>query len=140
MQLLNKMLFCVCWGAGVDSTAMLIRMIKLGLRPAMITFADVGAEKTGTYEFIPIFTEFLVAHGFPAPVVCVYQPQPETAAKYLQAVVQVAKSLKIKLSKIQLDRLSRIYGNMVGNFTMPSITFGGKACSVKWKLQAQEPM
>jgi hypothetical protein len=129
----------VCWGAGWDSTAMLIMMFLRGLRPALITFADVGGEKQGTYDFIPIFTRWLVERDFPAPTICEYKPKAATQAKYRAAVLAVAHKLQIDLSETQLARLSRLFGNMVANQTLPGIAFGMKTCSIKWKVEAQEP-
>lgn len=129
----------VCWGAGWDSTAMLIEMERRGQRPDMITFADVGAEKPGTYEFIPLFQKWLADHDFPQATVCEYKPKDDTSARYRAAVVAVADRLGIALTDIQLRRLSRIYGNLVANDTLPGIAFGMKSCSIKWKVEAQEP-
>lgn len=129
----------VCWGGGWDSTAMLIRMLKLGIIPALITMADVGAEKQGTYDFIPIFSQYVVDHGGPRPVICSYEPMEKTSARYREAVLDVADRLGVKLTGEQVQRLSRIYGNMVANETLPGIAFGMKSCSIKWKVEAQEP-
>jgi hypothetical protein len=118
---------------------MLIMMFLRGIRPALITFADVGGEKQGTYDFIPIFTRWLVERDFPAPTICTYQPKTETQARYRAAVVQLAKKYDIDLSERQLARLSRLFGNMIANETMPGIAFGMKTCSIKWKVEAQEP-
>jgi len=134
-----KQPIAVCMGFGWDSTAMLIEMERRGERPDLITFADVGAEKSGTYAFIPVFAEWCRDHGFPEPTTCVYQPKDETTARYRKAVVGLARQLDITLSEIQLTRLSRLYGNMIANSTLPGIAFGPKSCSIKWKLEAQEP-
>ena len=130
---------CVCLGFGWDSTAMLIRMVQRGERPALITFADVGAEKRATYDFLPVFTEYLVDHGFPAPKTCTYQPRPETHSRYRAAVLQAQQRLNLDLSPQQIDRLSSLYGNLLANQTLPSQAFGLKGCSMKWKVEAQEP-
>lgn len=118
---------------------MLIEMEKRGERPSLITFADVGAEKRGTYQFIPVFQQWLADHDFPQAQICVYQPKDATSAKYRQAVVDVAERLGLTLTDVDLARLSRLYGNMVANETLPGIAFGPKSCSIKWKLEAQEP-
>lgn len=123
----------------MDSTALLIEMEKRGERPDLITMADTGGEKEGTYQFIPIFTQWLVDHDFPAPTICVYQPKEKTQDRYTEAVRSVAGRLKFRLSTVQLERLARLYGNMVANDTLPGIAFGPKSCSIKWKLEAQEP-
>jgi hypothetical protein len=109
-----------------------------GLRPDVITFADVGGEKQGTYDFIPLFMQWLRDHAFPEPKVCVYQPQHATREKYRNAVLVLAKRMRIDLSETQLARMSRLFGNMIANETLPGITFGMKTCSIKWKVEAQE--
>jgi len=129
----------VCWGAGIDSTALLIEMHRRGIRPDLITFADCGGEKNRTYAFIPIFRQWLADHDFPDVTICEYRPKPETAARYREAVLDVANKLGIDLDESELARLSRLYGNMVANNTLPGIAFGPKSCSMKWKLEAQEP-
>ena len=129
----------VCLGFGWDSTAMLIEMHRRGIRPDLITFADVGSEWPATYAFIPLFKQWCRDHGFPEPVTCIYEPKEETTAKYRRAVLKVAKRLDLILDELQLARLSRLYGNMVANATLPGQAFGVKSCSIKWKLEAQEP-
>jgi hypothetical protein len=129
----------VCWGAGWDSTAMLIEMQRRGMRPDLITFADVGAEKPGTYDFVPLFDQWLADHDFPRVTVCEYQPLAKTTERYRAAVLDVAARLGIALDDRQVARLSRIYGNLVANETLPGIAFGMKSCSIKWKVEAQEP-
>lgn len=136
---MNKCATAVCWGAGWDSTAMLIEMERRGERPDLITFADVGAEKAGTYAFIPVFTQWLIDHGFPAPVICEYRPKEVTRGRYRQAVADLLDDLGLDLAELEIDRLSRLYGNMIANETLPGIAFGPKSCSLKWKLEAQEP-
>lgn len=116
----------------------------------MITFADHGGEKrlpdrekgdeVGTYEFIPIFSQWLQDRGYPAPIRCRYTPKPKTHEKYITAVREVVDRLQLKtIDEETIQRLSGIYGNMVGNKTLPSLAFGMKGCSVKWKIEAQEP-
>jgi hypothetical protein len=41
-------LMAVCYGAGVDSTTMLVALKQAGLRPDIITFADLSTEKPPT--------------------------------------------------------------------------------------------
>jgi hypothetical protein len=129
----------VCWGAGWDSTAMLIEMERRGIRPDLITMADVGAEKQGTYDFIPIFSQWCLDVGFPEPTICVYEPMAKTADRYREAVISAAEFLSISLDEVRIKRLSRIFGNMIANETLPGIAFGMKSCSIKWKVEAQEP-
>ncbi len=118
---------------------MLIEMYLRGIRPDLISMANAGGEKKKTYEFIPIFSAWCRDVGFPEPVICDYRPKPETTARYREAVNGVADRLRLKLDDVQLDNLSRLYGNMIANETLPGIAFGPKSCSLKWKLEAQEP-
>ena len=144
-----KQPIAVAWGAGWDSTAMIIEMINRGEEISLITYADTGGdikspdpergEQVSTHEFIPIFTEWLRDRGVPAPVICYYNPKPITTDRYSIAARQVAADLGLNLSDSRISQLSRLYGNMVANETLPGIVFGPKSCSIKWKLEAQEP-
>lgn len=133
------MAITVCWGAGWDSTAMLIEMHRRGIRPDMITFADVGAEKQGTYDFIPLFVQWCKDVDFPEPTICMYQPKDATHERYKAAAQAAADRRGVVLSEVRLNRLARIFGNMVANETLPGLAFGMKSCSIKWKVEAQEP-
>ena len=53
----------VSYGVGVDSTAMLIGLNRLGIRPDLILFADTGGEMPETYEYLPIIGRWLKAQG-----------------------------------------------------------------------------
>ena len=47
------------WGAGVDSTAMIVELAERGEPIDMVLFADPGAEKSATYAFIPVFRAWM---------------------------------------------------------------------------------
>lgn len=103
----------VAYGAGVDSTAMLVGMHRLGIRPDLILFADTGGEKPETYAYIrSVVQPWLVSVGFP-PVITV---------RYLPVRVQYMT----------------LEGNCLDNKTLPSLAFGYKKCSLKWKRQPQD--
>ena len=51
------------WGAGVDSTAMLIEWVERGLPLDAVLFADTGAEKPETDAFVPVFQSWLRDRG-----------------------------------------------------------------------------
>src|SRR5438093_838895 len=55
----------VAYGAGVDSTAMLIGLWQRDLRPDAILMADTGGEKDQTYAFLPVMDDWLRDHDFP---------------------------------------------------------------------------
>jgi len=102
----------VCYGMGVDSTAMLILLHRIHIKPDLIIFADTGGEKPETYAYLPTINKWLDSVGFPRVVVVRYEPP---IAKY--------KTLE---------------GNCLDNETMPSISFNfiRKSCSQKWKAKA----
>ena len=102
----------VCYGAGVDSTAMLILLRDAGIRPDAITFADTGGEKPETYDMVRVMNAWCLAQGFPGIQVCKYET-----------------------SKAPYNDLA---GNNLANETLPSLAFGMKSCSIKWKQQPQD--
>ena len=59
----------VAYGAGVDSTAMLVGLRQRGIRPDAVLFADTGGEKQQTYDFLPVMDGWLRDHGFPTVTV-----------------------------------------------------------------------
>ena len=139
-----------CWGGGRNSTAGIIKDVNEGKRIDLITIAMHGGEKRrpdpqagdeiGFYDFVPVFGDWLEARGYPRPVECVYRPLPKTHERYAEAAREVCERLKLKtITEVDIERLAGIYGNMVANVTMPGIAFGMKTCSVKWKIEAQEP-
>ena len=96
------------WGAGVDSTAMLVAMKRNGRMPGAILFADTGGEKPETYQYVEEIGPWLRSWG--APQVTVVKKRPSARVSY--------------------DTLE---GNCIANETLPSIAFGLHSCSVKWK-------
>jgi len=98
----------VAYGGGTDSTAMLIMCWVFGIKIDLILFADTGAEKPHTYEYIKIFSKWLVEHGMP----------PITIVKNLN------ESKKDGLEALCLK-----------NKTLPSIAYGFKSCSVQFKIE-----
>ena len=55
----------VAYGAGVNSTSMLIGMYHKGIPVDLILFADPWAEQPYTYSYIPIMNDWLARHGMP---------------------------------------------------------------------------
>ena len=105
----------VSYGLGVDSTAALVGMVQRGIRPDLILFADVGAEKQETYDYLGIIGPYLDANGFP----------PVTVVRY------VPKKFKHWPPYYTLEE------NCLTNGTLPSISFGFSSCSQKWKQAPQ---
>lgn len=106
-------LLAVCYGAGVDSTAMLVALKLAGLRPHIITFADMVAEKPPTLEHLDRMADVLAGWGWPPIVRCRKKTLPGTG-------------------------YDDLYGNCIANETLPSLAFGLKSCSIKWKQGPQD--
>jgi len=106
-------LVAVCFGAGVDSTAMLVALRAAGIRPHVITFADTGGEKPESIAHLARMNDVLRSWGWPVVDVCRKVPLPSTG-------------------------YSDLYGNCMKNETLPSLAFGLKSCSIKWKGQVQD--
>jgi hypothetical protein len=110
---LGGRILAVCFGAGVDSTAMLVALHDAGLKPAVITFADTGGEKPETLNHLDRMQAVLRQWGWPAIDVCKKIPLASTG-------------------------YSDLLGNCVANETLPSLAFGMKSCSIKWKQIPQD--
>jgi len=107
----------VSYGMGVDSTALLVGLAERGIRPDAILFADVGSEKPVTYEYgSTIMPEWLERVGFPPITWVKYQPQ----------------NFK------NWPPYSSLEENCLTNSTLPSLAFGFKSCSQKWKIAPQD--
>lgn len=102
------------WGAGVDSTAMLIELVARGEPVDQVLFADVGAEKAETLAFVPVFRAWLASHGVPSEVVR-YAP----------------KNFK------NWPPYRTLTENLLTNGTLPGIAFGRGTCAQKWKAAPQ---
>lgn len=103
----------VAFGGGTNSTAMLIGMVERGdPAPHAILFADTGGERPETYAHNARFSSWLVAHGYP-PVITVQRVNDGGNPITLEGSV---KRLRV----------------------LPSIAYGWKTCSQKFKIQPQD--
>ena len=55
----------LCYGAGTNTTAMIVGLAARNIRPDLIVMADTGAERPHTYAHIEIMQEFLRMIEFP---------------------------------------------------------------------------
>src|SRR5215471_17622806 len=55
----------VAYGAGVDSTALLVGLWRRGITPHAILFANTGGEKDETYAYLDVMNAWLRDVGFP---------------------------------------------------------------------------
>lgn len=113
----NRAAVIANYGGGVDSTAMLVAMVAIGARPDKIIFADTRSEKPETIDYVHFFSRWLVACGFP------------------QITVVARKKSRPSKTGPGYDSLE---GNCLQNSTVPSLAFGRKACSLKWKAEVMD--
>jgi hypothetical protein len=102
----------VAYGGGTNSTAMLIWMQENGIRPDLILFADTGGEKPHTYDHIKVVNAWLESIGFPQIIIT-----------WKLGRIYVGETL-------EQDCLRRN--------VLPSIAYGFKTCSQKYKMQPQD--
>jgi len=102
----------VSYGRGVDSTAMLVEMQRRGIRPDLIIFSDVGGERPETTDPVALagVDAWLESVGFPTVTTVAYHVK---AARYFT-----------------------LEGNCLQNDVLPSLSYGGHSCSLKWKIDA----
>ncbi len=106
------MIRIAAYGAGVNSTAMIIGLTQKGIRLDAILFSDTGAEKPGTYAFLLRFNRWLQLHG--------------------QVTVTIIRRTTKKGDARTLEQHCLDYK------TLPSIAYGHKQCSHKFKVSPQE--
>lgn len=109
----------VSFGMGTDSTAMLALLIKMvergnvDARPDRIYFADVGSEKEITNAYVAKAQTQLKAAGFPEVTVVSKAVRGKTIHPTLHEKCEHLK-------------------------TMPSLAYGGKSCSLLYKVTEME--
>lgn len=103
------------WGAGVDSTAMIIELTARGQPPDVVLMADTGSERPETDIYVPIFRAWLDRHRIENHMV-------RYAPKRFKHWPPYASLLE----------------NLLTNGTLPSISFGRHSCSQKWKIAPQD--
>lgn len=102
----------VAYGGGTNSTAMLIWMYEQGMRPDLILFANTGGEKPHTYDHIKAVNAWCEKVGFPGIVIT------------------------WKLGRIYVGET--LEENCLRKNMLPSIAYGYKSCSLKYKVQPQD--
>ena len=99
----------VAYGGGVNSSAFLIEFARRGIVPMLILFSDTGGERPDTYAFIEEFSHWLQLQGLPEIITVKKGGMQETLEE-----------------------------NCLRKEMLPSIAYGYKTCSEKYKIRAQE--
>lgn len=106
------------FGGGVNSTAMLIGMHERGERVDLILFADTGGEKPHTYEHAGEFNLWLLDHGMPD-------------------IIRVARHTTVSKHE-RIGTYTTLEEDCLAKNMLPSIAYGFKACSQKYKREPQD--
>ncbi|RIV81867.1 hypothetical protein D2V17_16520 [Aurantiacibacter xanthus] len=104
----------VAWGAGVDSTAMILEMATRRERIDMVLIAQMP-EKPETQAFIPAFRRWMDDRDIPNKIV-------------------VNRPRRFGTSPAYFDLLEAC----LVNGALPSIAFGRGTCSLRWKVGPQD--
>lgn len=101
----------VSCGLGVNSVAMLVGLKNRGERVDCVVFADTGSERPETYAYIPTLREWLASVRFP--------------------------DLTIVKNGSPIAGDASLYDECHRKKVLPSPAYGGKSCSLKWKVEPQ---
>lgn len=99
----------LCYGAGTNTTAMIVGFIERGIRPDIIVFSDTGGEKPHTYAHIDFMSRFLKSIGYPE--------------------ITIVKKTDKNGDVLTLE------DDLLKNKSLPSVAYGFKTCSQKFKVQ-----
>lgn len=105
----------LCYGVGVDSTALLIELEARGEAPDLVLTADTEAEKDETYEFQTIMRDWMAERSIPYEVVRYQTKRFKNWPPY-----------------------RNLTESLLTNGCLPSIAFGRHSCSLKYKAAPQE--
>jgi hypothetical protein len=105
----EKPIYLATFGGGVDSTAMLIRLVKEGRPLDLVLFSNTGGasskgEKRATYQHVRLMTRWLKSKGYPQVKTLIYNKEG-------------------------------LYNEVYRLGTLPPVAFGFKTCSLKWKKE-----
>jgi hypothetical protein len=99
---------------------MLLRLWQMGVRPDAVLHADTGDEHPDTVAYREERRRWLQDVGFPDLV-----------------IVRRAPSKIGRRTRGSGESYTTLGENCLANSTLPSLAFGRKACSLKWKVEPQ---
>lgn len=111
----------VSFGGGLNSTALLVGMVQAGLpQPDLILFADTGSELPETYEHVRRFSLWLEEQG--------WEPPSEERFRPAEGVITWVR---------KGGRQESLEEYSLRTQHLPSLAYGGKSCSHKFKIEPQ---
>lgn len=102
----------VNYGAGTNSTALIVGAIQKAIKIDLIVFADTGSERPETYQYLETFGDWLRPHGLHIEVVRWIRKLAPHAGEFIPLHVACEQQK-----------------------TLPSKAFGYSGCTSKWKQQ-----
>lgn len=105
----------VAYGGGTDSTAMIIELVRLGIPIQAIIFADTGGETRRTYNYVKLFSLWLVKHGYPAIT-----------------IVRNVPTRGPNKGKVQ-----QLFASLWRTSSLPPVAFNMHTCSERFKIRPQ---
>ena len=112
------------YGAGVDSTAILIGMCQRCEDVDVIIFADTGGEHPETYAYLDTMDEWLEAHMYPV------------ITRVRRFGEDGTHGMKSKATHTG-PGYQTLEGNCLQNHTLPSLAYGRSSCAAKFKVDPQ---
>ena len=107
---LNNYPNVIAYGGGVNSTAMLCGMRERGIVPSLITFADTGGEHPHTYEHV----------------------------NQISAICKIWWGIEITVVRMLFQgEFEGLEKNCIRKKMLPSLAYGRKGCSMKYKVDPQ---
>lgn len=111
-------LLCVSYGGGINSVAVLVLLRERGLVPRAIVMANPGSERRGTMRYLAEVTNpTLAAWGFPQ----------------VEVIDRITEGQHIK----RAWRLETLEDECLRTKSLPSVAYGWKKCSAKYKGDTQ---
>ena len=104
------MVSVLSFGGGVNSTAMLVLLDRQGRLPSLVLFADTGGERPATYRHVAEMSAWCAQRGVPF----------------------------VTVTNANEQRGASLEANCLRRKELPSLAYGFKGCSVKWKRQPMD--
>lgn len=104
------MISVVSYGGGINSAAVVVGLVERGEHPDLVLFSDTGGERPETYAHINMMFDWCKHRGIQCVTV---RNEPESGDKTLEE-------------------------NCLRRKELPSLAYGFKGCSVKWKRQPMD--
>lgn len=97
--------YILTFGGGVNSVALAIELVNRKMPIDYILFSDTLGEKPETYSYMTMFSDWLKSKGYP------------------------------EITRLEPYKSEGLYGECIRSKRLPSIVYGFKSCSERWKIR-----